>query len=583
MEQELQKLKEVLDEKRIDVNSKKSKRWNAANKKPLSMIEGKYVNDPSVKPKSNPLNILKNHINNGNIQNKDLDNNSNFDKYNKENYINHDNDSLPDLTIDSKKLTKNNANKQEYEQKPNFSNEVIMNMYQNQNNPFIKNIIENFEKNKKTSNLTDPEINNIREVLKFEKMEEYLSLLKTNLDSFDQFLNLTDINLTQIGIKLGHRIKILRSITKYNEIINSHNINENLNISDQNYKNYQNNNNNKNLKQNENENHNIQHQITENTNNNNNLISQNLQTNQSNNTQTSQPPKKRERTIRINENGEKEIVYINVKPNPAFDGEFDEEKNKQEFQDALNQVRNPAETTPTPSSTAFSYEPSLLKPKSKPKSNPNAPASHVEMNLLRNRVDDDDTDYSDMPELIEEECDIPKRSKMYEYGSGNFSISDCVIFSELCIGNDDEMDADGGYLDADRDNYSDVNIINSNLVDIVEDDEVLDENYNDIEVSKERKNKSKGLDPVDEMMNETKVSGEKLNQLNDWMDDIYCVKNDNKEEKYDSEQLAAFKKLEDMDIKYNDELNKLEKEYEVDDIDLDVDTEKFNFDYDLYE
>lgn len=41
MEQELQKLKEVLDEKRIDVNSKKSKRWNAANKKPLSMIEGK--------------------------------------------------------------------------------------------------------------------------------------------------------------------------------------------------------------------------------------------------------------------------------------------------------------------------------------------------------------------------------------------------------------------------------------------------------------------------------------------------------------------------------------------------------------
>jgi chemotaxis methyl-accepting protein methylase len=87
-------------------------------------------------------------------------------------------------------------------------------MYQNQNNPFIKNIIENFEKNKKSSNLTDPEINNIHEVLKFEKMEDYLSLLKTNLDSFDQFLNLTDTNLTQIGVKLGHRIKILRSITK---------------------------------------------------------------------------------------------------------------------------------------------------------------------------------------------------------------------------------------------------------------------------------------------------------------------------------------------------------------------------------
>jgi len=102
-----------------------------------------------------------------------------------------------------------------------------------------------------------------------------------------------------------------------------------------------------------------------------------------------------------------------VNPNPAFDGEFDEEKNKLEFADALNQVRN-INNNPS-SSTSSSYEPSLLKPlKPKPKNNPHAPASLVEMNLLRNRVDEDDTDYSDMPELIEEECDIPKRSKMYQ-------------------------------------------------------------------------------------------------------------------------------------------------------------------------
>jgi len=62
--------------------------------------------------------------------------------------------------------------------------------------------------------LSESEINNILEVLKFEKMDEYITILKNNVDSFDQFLNITDNELTQLGVKLGHRIKIVRSIKK---------------------------------------------------------------------------------------------------------------------------------------------------------------------------------------------------------------------------------------------------------------------------------------------------------------------------------------------------------------------------------
>lgn len=89
-------------------------------------------------------------------------------------------------------------------------------------------------------------------------------------------------------------------------------------------------------------------------------------------------------------------------------------------------------------------------PSRKPKNrNPNAgiaTTAQAEFNLLKHKVDededDDEEDYSQMPELIEEACDIPKRSKMYEYGQGNFSIADCVIFSDLCIGDDAEMGGD---------------------------------------------------------------------------------------------------------------------------------------------
>lgn len=118
------------------------------------------------------------------------------------------------LILESKNYNNKNNDLKQKENNVNFTNEVIHNMYQNQSNPFIKNIIENFEKNKKSSNLSESEINNILEVLKFEKMDEYITILKNNVDSFDQFLNISDNELTQLGVKLGHRIKIVRSIKK---------------------------------------------------------------------------------------------------------------------------------------------------------------------------------------------------------------------------------------------------------------------------------------------------------------------------------------------------------------------------------
>jgi len=55
-------------------------------------------------------------------------------------------------------------------------------------------------------------------------------------------------------------------------------------------------------------------------------------------------------------------------------------------------VRKPVENTTDNNITG--YECSILKPKTKPKakSNPNAPTSLVENNLLRNRCYEDDTD-----------------------------------------------------------------------------------------------------------------------------------------------------------------------------------------------
>jgi len=161
-----------------------------------------------------------------------------------------------------------------------------------------------------------------------------------------------------------------------------------------------------------------------------------------------------------------------------------------------------------------------------------------------------------MPELIEEECDIPKRSKMFEYGNNNFSISDCVIFSELCIGNDDEMNQneDGDGDEDEEYEYNEMNIINSDLVDVEDDDEVVDqeeedgsrvinegvdetykdeggENINELrktntnktavkQSKKDKTIKNIKVDPIDILMKDTRVTGEKLNQLNDWMDDL---------------------------------------------------------------
>jgi hypothetical protein len=159
-----------------------------------------------------------------------------------------------------------------------------------------------------------------------------------------------------------------------------------------------------------------------------------------------------------------------------------------------------------------------------------------------------------MPELIEEECDIPKRSKMFEYGNNNFSISDCVIFSELCIGNDDEMNQNEDEDGDEEYEYNEMNIINSDLVDVEDDDEVVDqeeedgsrvinegvdetykdeggENINELRKTNTNKTavkqskkdkiiKNIKVDPIDILMKDTRVTGEKLNQLNDWMDDL---------------------------------------------------------------
>jgi len=96
---------------------------------------------------------------------------------------------------------------------------------------------------------------------------------------------------------------------------------------------------------------------------------------------------------------------------------------------------------------------SITHKNKKPKTNAGiATSAQAECNLLKHKVDDEDEeDYSLMPELIEEECDIPKRSKMFEYGTGNFNFADCVIFSDLCIGDDTTIDYDGGDDDENND------------------------------------------------------------------------------------------------------------------------------------
>lgn len=143
---------------------------------------------------------------------------------------------------------------------------------------------------------------------------------------------------------------------------------------------------------------------------------------------------------------------------------------------------------------------------------------------------------------------------MFEYGNNNFSISDCVIFSELCIGNDDEMNQNEDEDGDEEYEYNEMNIINSDLVDVEDDDEVVDqeeedgsrvinegvdetykdeggENINELRKTNTNKTavkqskkdkiiKNIKVDPIDILMKDTRVTGEKLNQLNDWMDDL---------------------------------------------------------------
>jgi len=116
MEQELLKLKEVLDEKRINVNSKKSKRWNASDKKPLSIVDNKYIGD--TKHKNISSNTSKPYIqSNNNIKNI---------KEDKENIILNNQTNLK-LDIRNDKNINNTQNIQTNE-KINYSQDIIKNM-----------------------------------------------------------------------------------------------------------------------------------------------------------------------------------------------------------------------------------------------------------------------------------------------------------------------------------------------------------------------------------------------------------------------------------------------------------------------
>jgi len=130
--------------------------------------------------------------------------------------------------------------------------------------------------------------------------------------------------------------------------------------------------------------------------------------NNNNNNKNSNSKPKRERVIEYNEFGEKVITFKNVVPNSAFDGEFDENRNKNEFQEALNQVRN--------------------------QRNVNISSDPTEQNILRNKLrESTEEDYSDMPPL-EEELKICKT--MTDYGDSDFNFLSCVITEDFGIGDE---------------------------------------------------------------------------------------------------------------------------------------------------
>lgn len=197
----------------------------------------------------------------------------------------------------------------------------------------------------------------------------------------------------QLSIKLGHRIKILRCIQKYtNQRVETFGNAEVHNVS---------------MPHNES----TQHSTAQ--------------------AQSTTSPKKpvRERVIEYNELGEKVIVYKNVVPNSAFDGEFDEERNKAEFKQALEEVRTQEQKRPR--KTILSNNP-------------------IENALIRNKIteeEDADPEYDDMPEL-EEELKVCKT--LTDYGNTEFNILGTVITEDFGIG-DESVWMHGA--DEDEDDY----------------------------------------------------------------------------------------------------------------------------------
>lgn len=105
-------------------------------------------------------------------------------------------------------------------------------------------------------------------------------------------------------------------------------------------------------------------------------------------------------------------------------------------------------------------------------------------------------------------------------------------------------------------------------------------------ISKKIRDSQVEVDRIDLLMKETKVTGETLNQLHDWMDDMYGHQptgDTTSHPDVTSEQIDALRKLDEMDSNYKIQMDQIEHEYKIDDVDLDVDTDKFNFEYSLYE
>jgi len=72
--------------------------------------------------------------------------------------------------------------------KTDFSENEKELMQEQENNPFIKNILENLTKNKKKYLISNSDFDKIKEVLDTEAMGEYVDLIAQNVNQFEDLL-----------------------------------------------------------------------------------------------------------------------------------------------------------------------------------------------------------------------------------------------------------------------------------------------------------------------------------------------------------------------------------------------------------